>query len=116
MDGTCGLMAYTPKRLVQTRPASTAETTIFTATAKTIIKEILIAGTVTYDQTISMSLVPSGGAAGVANRIFRDMVIIGSVGPIVIPLATVMAVGDFLSVQVSDSNSLVLTISGVEFT
>lgn len=106
---------YTPRRLAQVRPSSTAETTIYTVPGAklAIVKQIMVANVLPGSITVAASVVPSAGAAGSANRLFPDT----SLPPksvLVFDLSQVMETGDFISVQTSAADGAVFTVSGVE--
>jgi hypothetical protein len=104
-------MAYTPARLYQGQAPAT-ETTLYTAGGGTILKEIVAVNTTGGSVALSLSLVPSGGTAGAANRLFYQLAL--SAGQTsVIDLSQVMATGDFLSALAASASAVTLTISGV---
>lgn len=109
-------MPLRPKRLSQHQP-STSETTRYTATGITyaILKEVVIANVTGGAVTFDMSLVPSGGTAGVANRLIPN----ASIDPyttVIFKFSQVLEVGDFLSTKASAATSLTVSISGAEIT
>lgn len=107
-------MAYTPVRLYQGQPG-TSETTLLAAiTGNRIIKQIIITNTSATTSSLSLSLVPSGGTAGVANRIISGYAISG-VAAVTFDLSQVMTSGDFLSGLQTVSGALTITISGVSY-
>lgn len=100
-------------RLYQGRPG-TAETTVYTVpTGKKLHKfEVVMANTTTAEATISLSLVPSGGAAGAENRIIpASKVPANSVATI--KFNQYMEAGEFLSALQGTAGAITLTISGV---
>lgn len=105
------------KKLAQSMVASTTETTVYTAPASTttIVTQIVIANVTTTSATTSLSLVPSGGAAGDGNRLYKDMNVPAN-SITVIDLKQVMATGDFISVKQGTASACTTTISGVETT
>jgi len=107
-------MIYSPRRLTQF-VAPTSETTQYTVPASffAILKNIVVANTTGLTQTINLSVVPSGGAAGAANRILPGISILGN-SVFTMDLSTVMAAGDFVSASASAASSLTVTVSGVE--
>lgn len=107
-------MATTMRRLYQGSP--TTETTMYTGPAATsvILKQVVAANTTGTPLTFSLSLVPSGGTAGAANRLAGQLPV-GANNSVVLDLFQVLSVGDFLSGLVSAAG-VVLTISGVELT
>lgn len=108
-------MAFAPRRLAQSYPASTAETTIYTVAGgrRAIVKQIILANSSASAATASLSFVSSGGTAGVSNRSFTGIQI-ASAQVLLFDLSQVLEAGDFISVQVSTGSSIVFTVSGVE--
>lgn len=107
-------MAFTPKRLAQF-VAATAETSHYTVPATTlaVVKNVVVANTSTNPVTCSLSIVPAGNVAGVANRVIPGTTIPpGAVVPF--DMTQVMAAGDFISAIASVAASLTVTISGME--
>src|SRR6266508_3067414 len=100
------------KRLYQGSP--TTETTLFTATAGTtvIVKQVAVANTTSGPLWYYLSVVPTGGTAGVANRITYQLPV-AAASVIRDDLFQVLAAGDFLS-GIVQATGVVLTISGVE--
>lgn len=109
-------MAYIPKQLAQSNVASTSETTVYTVPtgSNCIIKQIVVANVTASAATSSISIVASGGTAGVTNRI-SEQVSIPANSSITYDLAEVMASGGFISVKQGTASALTTTISGVEF-
>lgn len=103
-------------RIYQGQPG-TAEGTIYTVgTGNTHVKlhkmEVVMANTTANDSTVSLSLVPSGGVAGVTNRILPSVKVpANSVASI--KFNQFMSVGDFLSALQGTAGAITLTISGV---
>lgn len=102
----------TAARLGQTNAANTTETTVFTATAPTLLKQVVVANVTATDATTSLSLVPTGGAAGVANRLY-EQVTVPARSTLVFDFAQVMATGDFISVRQGTASACTTTCSGV---
>jgi hypothetical protein len=107
---------YTPTRLAQSNVASTTETTVYTVPAATsvIIKQVVVANVTATAAVTSLSLVASGGTAGVTNRIY-EQVSIPANSTVVFDLAQVLATGGFISVKQGTASAITTTISGVEF-
>lgn len=107
--------AYTPKKFFQVQPG-TGETTQYTVPGATsaILKEVIVANVTTGAVTFEMSMVPSGGTAGVANRII-PVVSIAANTIVQFLIYEVMVTGDFLSTKASAATSLTVTSSGVTF-
>lgn len=116
-------MAYTqvvPAMLYQGQPGTTEaaltlrpfNATSVPANTKVIIKQILLANTATAAATVSISLVPSGGTAGAANRIVPN-VSINANSVVAIDMSQLMESGDFLSAVQGTASAITATISGV---
>lgn len=103
------------KRLYQGVPDTTAETAYTVPEGKTaIVKEIVVCNTTSSDASVTLSVVPEGDAAGAGNRLLATKEIPAN-DLVVLALSTVMAEGDFISVQQGTSSALTVTISGVEY-
>lgn len=84
------------------------------ASTTTVAKQVVATNTTDAQLTFSLSLVPSGGTAGVTNRIADEIPVTGN-NTVILDLYQVLGVGDFLAGLVSAAG-VVLTISGVEVT
>lgn len=111
------MAVYTPTRLAQSCVASTTETTVYTVPASTscIVKQIVTANVTGTAATTSVSLVASGGTAGVTNRIL-EQVSIPANSSITTDLSQVLATGGFISIKQGTASAVTSTISGVEIT
>ena len=111
------MSSYTPTRLAQSCVASTTETTVYTVPADTscIVKQIVSANVTGTAATTSISLVASGGTAGVTNRIL-EQVSIPANSTVSFDLAQVLATGGFISIQQGTASAITSTISGVQIT
>lgn len=91
----------------------TSEATVYTVPGSTNAKvtEVIIANTAASAATVSLSAVPSGGTAGVANRLFASLSINGN-SIVVMDMSVFMDTGDFLSALQGTSGAITLTISG----
>lgn len=109
-------MAFIPKRLAQSAPANTNETTVYTVPGglKTIVKNIIVANVTAVAANGSLSFVPNGGAVGDGNRLFKDMSIPANTA-VTFDLSQVLNTGDFISIKVGTASALTVTVSGVEF-
>lgn len=88
-----------PKRVGPTALALSA-TSHYTATFRVVIERWMFTNTASSDGTVSVSIVPSGGSASTANRIFSSMTVpANDVMVTIFPI--VLNVGD--SVQVTGS-------------
>lgn len=110
-------LVYTPKRLAQSAPTGTSDTTIYTVPGGelAIIKQIMISNVGAGTITVAVSVVPLGGLAGVSNRVVPDTTLPGK-SVLVFDLSQVMNTGDFIAVKTSSANAATFTISGVETT
>ena len=106
---------YTPKRLSQSQPGTSYATT-YTVPASTscIVKELEICNVTGGSVSIDVSLVASGGTAGVTNNIIAGWVI-PAYTTVSKTLSQVLATGGFISMKASAATSLTVTVSGVEF-
>ena len=111
------MAVYPPTRLAQSCVASTTETTVYTVPASTscIVKQIVTANVTGTAATTSVSLVASGGTAGVTNRIL-EQVSIPANSSITTDLSQVLATGGFISIKQGTASAVTSTISGVEIT
>ena len=109
------MATYTPKRLSQSQPG-TSYATAYTVPGSTsaIIKEIVVCNTTGGSLTIDISLVASGGTAGVTNNVVAAAVI-PAYTTVIYTFAQILATGGFVSMKASAATSLTVTISGVEF-
>jgi len=78
-----------------------------------LVKEIIITNTTAVAATITLSVVPAGGTAGVTNRIKVAEEIAASKSE-TIEVEIPMQIGDFISAVQGTAGSLTLTISGEE--
>lgn len=107
-------MAYTPKKMAISNVASTTETTVYTAPAGgAIVKQIIVANVTATAATISISIVPSGGTAGVTNRVMEQVSLAGNTTS-TLDMTAVMANGDFISIKQGTTSAITTHISGVE--
>lgn len=108
------MAVYTPKRLSQGQ-LTTSYATQYTVPASTsaIIKEIVVCNTTASPVVLDLSLVASGGTAGVTNNILSQ-VTIGANNTAAFTFAQVLATGGFISAKASTGAALTVTISGVE--
>jgi hypothetical protein len=107
--------AYTPVRFFTGQP-SNAETTQYTVPGATsaILKEVNVANVTGGAVNFEMSLVPSGGAAGAANRLIPTVSIPANT-VVTFTFYEVMNTGDFISTLAGASTSLTVKMSGVTF-
>lgn len=109
------MATYTETQLAQSNVASTTETTVYTVpgSTTTVVKQIVVANVTAADVTTSLSLVPSGGSAGVTNRLYEQTTI-PAYSTVTFDLSQVMDTGDFISIKQGTASGVTTTISGVE--
>lgn len=109
-------MAYLPKKLAQSAPANTTETTVYTVGTglSCIVKQVIVANVTAAAATLDLSLVPSGGTAGDGNRVVKGQSFPAN-STTTLDVVQVLAAGDFLSLKQGTASALTVTISGVEF-
>ena len=115
-------MAFTEKRLLSASGQSpvalsaNTETTLYTCptaqTTTTVLKQIVVTNTGGSATTFSISLVPSGGTAGTANRLFSS-VSISANETIILDVSQILTSGDFIS-ALAAASGINITMSGVE--
>lgn len=110
-------MTITEKKIAQSYPAATTNTTVYTvpAATKTIVRNILFCNTTGANISVRLFAVPNGGSAGVSNALFYDFEI-----PLNIAISKNLYLildtpGDFLVVYAA-SEGVCFTISGAELT
>lgn len=111
-------MAVTPKVLIQPKQAEAVQTTQYTATAvKAIIDKFTVTNTSANNVTLSVNLVPSGGAASAANLVM-DARTIAPDETYTCPelVGHVLEAGQFISTLASAATSLTIRCSGREIT
>lgn len=105
-------MAWSPLRLAQFVPTATVAT-YYTADELTVVKNIVVANTSGAAVPFTLSLVPSGQAAGNSNRIVPGSGI-PALGTVAFDLTQVMHPGDFIAAFAGTAGVLAVTISGME--
>lgn len=110
------MATYTPVQFAQSNVASTTETTIYTVPGATsaIVKQIILANVTAVAAVFSVSLVPSGGSAGVGNRILEQLSLPAN-SITILDLMEVMDTGDFISTKQGTASAITCTVSGVTF-
>lgn len=106
------MASYTLKRLVDPTQLGTAAATLFTASGKTLVRQIVLSNPTGADVAASISIVPSGGTAGVANRILGGVAVKANDSQ-VLDLWQVLEAGDRLSGSAGTGSAVVVTASGV---
>ena len=110
-------MAFTEKRLAgPTALTANTETNLYvcptTQTTTTLIKQVLVTNTGSAT-TFDLSLVPQGGTAGTANRLFSALALSAN-ETVLLDVSQVMSSGDFISARSGAGSTVNVTISGVE--
>jgi hypothetical protein len=110
-------MAFTEKRLAgPTALTANTETNLYLCptaqTTTTLIKQVLVTNTGSAT-TFDLSLVPQGGTAGTANRLFSALALSAN-ETVLLDVSQVMISGDFISAKSGAGSIVNVTISGVE--
>jgi hypothetical protein len=110
-------MAFTEKRLAgPTALTANTETNLYvcptTQTTTTLIKQVLVTNTGSAT-TFDLSLVPQGGTAGTANRLFSALALSAN-ETVLLDVSQVMSSGDFISAKSGAGSTVNVTVSGVE--
>jgi len=107
-------MALTPKRLyIGNDTATNVYTASSNAGSYTIIRTINVCNTSATDKTFSLNIIPSGGSAGVANKVISSVTVPAN-DVIHSDSVYVLNAGDALYFDPADSN-LTLAVNGVEY-
>jgi hypothetical protein len=107
---------YTPKKMGQAQ-LTAAEVTQYTVPGgvSAIVKSIILTNVTGGALTFTISIVPSGGTAGVTNRIVE----LADIDPYAVvtldDVNQVLATGDFISAKASVAASINFRASGVEY-
>lgn len=112
-------MTVTAKCLLEAKQAENAETTQYTAPTgvRTIVDKFTVTNTTAGAVTITIKVVPSGGAAGASNVITQTAsVAANSVYTAPEMVGQILNAGDFISTLASAAASLTIRISGREIT
>ena len=108
-------MTVTLTVLTETGYAATAETTVYTATAKrTIIDKCT--GYSAVGGTLTLKLIPSAGTAGAANIVVSKTFAAGETYTFPEVVGHILAPGDFISELAGAASTVVRRISGREVT
>lgn len=107
-------MAVLTQKKLALAVLTTADVTLYTVPAATqvIVKQIILTNTTSTNQTASVSFVPSGAAAGVANRIVEQLAV-PALGVVFIDVSQVLETGEFIAARASAATSITLRASGV---
>lgn len=107
-------MTVSLSALVEAGYAANSETTVYTATVRTIIDRCTGYGVGVADLTLK--LVPSGGSAGNSNIVEKKTFAVGDAYSFPAVVGHVLEPGDFISALASASSAVVLRISGRKVT
>lgn len=107
-------MSVTTSTLVETTQLTNAETTVYTATVRTIIDKASSYGVAAADLTVR--LIGTGGTAGATNITEKKTHAIGETYNWPSVVGHTLEVGDFISVLASAATSINLRISGRKIT
>lgn len=102
---TAGLL-----RLYQGQPGTSVET-VYTATQRVVVTEVLIANTSSAAVTVTVYFVPSGGIAGVTNVVVPEAPVPANTLAI-LELRTPLAPDDTIQAFQGTADKVTLTISG----
>lgn len=106
---------YTPLRLGQAQPGVAYSNLYVVPVAKSaIVKGLVVCNTTGGSVALDVSLVASGGTAGVTNNVIAQHVI-GPYATVMYTFDQVLATGGFVAMKASTAAALTLTLSGVEF-
>lgn len=112
-------MTVTAKALINAKYAASSLTTEYTTPAltKTIIDKFTATNTDSSSRTVSVHLVPSGGAADATNRV-TSLLAIDIDESVELPELKnhILNAGDFISVVASVASKVVIRASGREVT
>jgi len=108
-------MTFTEKRLAQSYPNATTNTTAYTTPVltKTIVRNITICNTTANPINARVFIVPNGGAAGVSNALYYDHEIQGNLTYNKNLYLILDTAGDTIVVYAS-AQGITFTISGAE--
>lgn len=98
--------------LYQGQPG-TSSATVYTVPASTNVKleSMILCNTTSTAATITMSVVPSGGTAGVTNRIMSGQPVAAN-SMVPFDIHAYMVTGDFIAALQGTSSAITVTISG----
>jgi hypothetical protein len=109
-------MPNVAKRLAQTQPG-TSYATAYTvpASTSTIVREVVACNTTASSVVLDVSLVASGGTAGVTNNVIAQHTL-QPYQTVIYTFSQVLATGGFVSAKAGTASAITLTVSGVEIT
>ena len=99
-------------RLYQGQPGTTVST-VYTTPASTdvAVKTILLCNTTALVATVTVSVVPSGGTAGITNQVLSALSVAGN-STITVDTTIHMTSGDFLAALQGTASAVTVTVSG----
>jgi hypothetical protein len=109
-------MAYIEKKIIQGTLLTDSGVTYYTASTKTIIKELTFCNTDTSTSvTFTLYIVPAGGEIGDSNMEFNEIPLNAKETQIY-GRTCVLEIGDSIQVLASTTNKIAFSCSGVERT
>lgn len=110
-------MTVTVKNLFAAKQAENAQTTQYTAVAKTtIIDKHTVTNTTGGGVVYTVNVVPSGGAAAVSNQVLSKTIAAGETYQCPEVVGQVLNPGDFISTLAGAATSLTILANGREIT
>jgi len=111
------MATVTPKPLAQGVLLAASAGTIYTTPASTTatVRSMTFCNTDTVSRTITVYLVPSGGAIGDASTILKTLSILAN-ETIIDDTLRVLATGDFISALSDAANKVSMRVDGAEVT
>lgn len=110
-------MTTTPKALIESKFAETAETAQYPSTdCKTSIDKFTATNVTALNATIAVSIVPAAGTAGPSNRIgFTKTIPPGKVDLFPELVGHILESGDYISTLAGTASAIVIRSSGRQF-
>lgn len=111
-------MAVNPRALFNAKQAENAETTQYTSTgARTIVDKFTATNTTASAATLTVRLVPSGGAAGAGNTVLSaKSIAAGETYNCPEVVGHVLESGDFISTLAGTASAITIRASGRQVT
>lgn len=110
-------MTVTVKNLFAAKQAENAQTTQYTAVAKTtIIDKHTVSNTTGGNVTYAVNIVPSGNVAGASNQVLSKTIAAGETYQCPEVVGQVLNPGDFISTLAGAAASLTILANGREIT
>lgn len=109
-------MTTTPKALFEAKFAEAADTPQYTAVnCKTSIDKLTATNTGAANETLTLNVIPSGGAVAASNAI-TVQIAPGKTWPFPETIGHILEAGDAISTKASTANKIWIRGSGREFT